>query len=51
METIMFKRLIKSIEKYQTRRVAFWQLSNMSDRELRDIGLNRADIYRVAHEE
>lgn len=46
----MFKRLMKSIEKYQTRRVAFWQLNHMTDRELRDIGLNRADIYKVAYE-
>ena len=46
----MFKRLIKAIQKNQERRVAFWQLNKMSDRELHDIGISRADIRRIAYD-
>jgi len=40
----MFKRFIKAIRKSQERKVALWQLQNMSDRQLRDIGVSRAEI-------
>lgn len=40
----MFKRILKAIQEGQQRRVHYWQLQNMSDRELRDIGVSRAEI-------
>jgi uncharacterized protein YjiS (DUF1127 family) len=40
----MFKRILKAIQEGQQRRVHYWQLHNMSDRELRDIGISRAEI-------
>ena len=41
----------KVIEENQRRRVAYWQLKNLSDHDLKDIGLNRCDIYRVAYKD
>ena len=40
----MFKRLIKAIQRNQMRRVEYWQLHNMSDAMLKDIGLSRDEI-------
>ncbi len=40
----MFKRFVKAIQKGQERRAAYWQLKNMSDKQLRDIGVSRAEI-------
>jgi uncharacterized protein YjiS (DUF1127 family) len=45
----MFKRFMKAIERAQSRRVAYWQLSNLTDKDLKDIGLTRSDIRRVAN--
>jgi len=42
--------IVRRIQESQTRRVSYWQLKNMTDKDLRDIGLNRADIYKVAFE-
>ncbi len=38
--------MVRRIAEIQTKRVAYWQLINMSDRELRDVGLTRMEIYR-----
>ena len=44
----MFKKLISFIQKNQEKRVAHWQLQNMSDNQLKDIGLTRAEIrYKI----
>jgi len=40
----MFKRIIKSLQEAQERRVAYWQLQHMSDKALRDIGVTRGEI-------
>ena len=40
--------IVKKIQHYQLKRVAYWQLNNMSDNMLRDIGITRGDIRRVA---
>jgi uncharacterized protein YjiS (DUF1127 family) len=40
--------LIRMIQAYRERRRTVAQLSQLSDRELADIGLCRADIQRVA---
>lgn len=41
----MLKRLVHAWLERQEKRVAYWQLQNMSERDLRDIGLSRSDIY------
>lgn len=46
-DIIMFRNLIKRIQKHQMQRVAYWQLHNMSDKYLNDIGISRGDIRRV----
>jgi len=43
-EYTMFKKFIKTIQKAQERRVAYWQLQNMSDKALKDIGITRGEI-------
>jgi uncharacterized protein YjiS (DUF1127 family) len=45
----MFKRFVKFVQKSQERKVALWQLQNMTDRELRDIGVSRAEIYKKVY--
>ena len=40
----MFKRFVKAIQERQERRAAYWQLRNMTDKQLRDIGVSRAEI-------
>jgi len=43
--------LIKARQAEANRRIAMMQLSRMSDRELNDIGIGRADIRRVVYDE
>tara|TARA_B100000475_G_C14750600_1_gene210394 strand:+ start:378 stop:530 length:153 start_codon:yes stop_codon:yes gene_type:complete len=40
----MLKRFIKALQENQQRRVAYWQLNNMSDKALKDIGITRGEI-------
>ena len=40
----MFKKFIKALQDSQMRRVQYWQLVNMSDSALRDIGVTRGEI-------
>ena len=40
----MFKRLFKKLQHNQMRRVEYWQLHNMSDNMLKDIGMTRGEI-------
>jgi len=40
----MFKTFIKTLQDSQMRRVQYWQLVNMSDALLRDIGVTRGEI-------
>ena len=53
METIMFKvwasSALKSIQDSQQRRADFWILQNMSNKELRDIGISRTEIRRTVY--
>ncbi len=42
--------IIRKIQEAQMKRVCYWQLRNMTDHELKDIGLNRSDLYRVIYE-
>ena len=43
----MFKNIIKAIQRAQMRRVQYWQLINMSDAGLRDVGITRGEIKKV----
>ena len=45
----MFRRLIKKLQDHQMRRVAYWQLNNMTERELKDSGVSRSDVHRIAY--
>jgi len=40
----MFRKLIKALQQNQMRRVEYWQLHNMSDAMLKDIGISRGEI-------
>lgn len=43
----LLKALLKALNDWQDRRVAYWQLTNMSDKQLRDIGISRGEIKAV----
>jgi uncharacterized protein YjiS (DUF1127 family) len=45
----MFKGILRKIQKAQERRVAYWQLQNLSDKDLYDIGINRSQIRSVIY--
>ena len=45
----MFVKIINMIQKAQMRRVAYWQLQNLSDSALRDIGITRCEIRRISY--
>jgi uncharacterized protein YjiS (DUF1127 family) len=45
----MFKRIIKSLQEAQERRVAYWQLQHMSDKTLKDIGVTRGEIRQKVY--
>jgi len=46
----MWNKIYKAIVKSQERRAAYWQMQNLTDKELRDIGISRAEIKRIAYE-
>jgi uncharacterized protein YjiS (DUF1127 family) len=41
---------LRSIQEGQQRRADFWILQNMSDKELRDIGISRTEIRRTVYD-
>jgi uncharacterized protein YjiS (DUF1127 family) len=41
--------LVAAFRTWQDKRAALFELDQMTDRELADIGLNRGDIHRVTH--
>ena len=41
----MFKRIYDFIKESNEKRVAYWQLQNMSDKTLKDMGISRGEIY------
>jgi uncharacterized protein YjiS (DUF1127 family) len=47
----MFKRLLAKLQEHQMRRVAYWQLQNLTDRDLYDIGVSRSEISRIAYKD
>lgn len=40
----MLKRFFKKVQDMQQRRADYWILMNLSDRELRDLGIGRSEI-------
>jgi len=40
----MFKRFLRNLQTNQQRRADYWILSNMTDKELKDIGITRGEI-------
>lgn len=42
------KSIFNAIVRIQERRAAYWQLNNLSDKELRDIGVTRGEIWEAA---
>ncbi len=45
----MFRIILRKIQEAQMRRVAFWQLQNLSDSALKDIGITRGEIRRISY--
>ena len=43
------KNMCRAIVKAQEMRAQVWQLNNLTDAELRDIGINRCDIMRTVY--
>ncbi len=43
--------MLKAINRWRKARNTYRELSSLTDRELSDIGLVRADLYAVAREE
>lgn len=42
------KTIYRAIAKAQMRRVAYWQLQNLTDKDLKDIGITRGEIREAA---
>ena len=47
----MFKNILRSIQQTQMRRAEYWQLHNMSDKMLKDIGITRGEIQDKFYEQ
>ena len=43
------KALLEAIQKNQQQRADHWMLSNMTDRELRDVGISRGEINSIIY--
>lgn len=41
----MFKRVYNFIKESQEKKVAYWQLQHMSNKQLKDIGISRSEIW------
>ena len=41
--------IVKCIQENQRRRVNYWQLKTLSDKQLRDIGVSRGEIHHVVY--
>lgn len=46
----MFKRISKAFMEYQERRAAYIILTNLTDRDLRDMGLTRGEIRQRVYQ-
>ena len=41
--------MFEGYKQRQILRVAYWQLQNLTDNDLKDIGVHRSEIYRLAY--
>jgi uncharacterized protein YjiS (DUF1127 family) len=52
-DSAMIKRLFKNMQdafiKAQEQRVAYWQLNNLTDSNLKDMGIHRSEIRRIVY--
>lgn len=46
----LLRKILKAIQENQQRRADYWILQNLSERELRDIGVARAEIKRIIYD-
>lgn len=44
----ILKKMYAGFIRMQERRAAYWQLQNLSDKDLRDIGVTRGEIRKAA---
>lgn len=47
----MLSKFFKKLIEIQERRAAYWQLRHLSDRQLKDMGLTRGNIYEAVYGE
>lgn len=45
----IIKKVLKSLQESQQRRADYWILQNMTDKELRDIGIARSEIAHTVY--
>ena len=45
----MFKNLLKRFQENQQRRADYWVLMNLSDKDLRDMGISRGEVYQKVY--
>lgn len=45
----MLSKFFNKLVDIQVKRAAYWQLRNLSDKQLKDIGLSRGEIYSVVY--
>jgi len=45
----MFKRIYNFIKTSQQKKIAYWQLEHMTDRQLKDIGVSRSEIWHKVY--
>jgi len=50
-EIKMFKKLLHKIQDMQQKRADYYLLMNMSDRELKDLGIGRSEIRQRLYDE
>ena len=41
--------IVKKMQDMQQRRVDYWQLKNLSDKQLKDMGISRGEIYHKVY--
>ena len=47
----MLGRIYQYLIEAQEKKVAYWQLQNMSDKALKDMGITRGEIYQKIYRE
>jgi len=45
----IIKKILKTLQESQQRRADYWILQNLSDKELRDIGITRSEIAHTVY--